>query len=84
MFLFLKFHFVSGLDPTIREVWRKVSCKIVGMKETIDSISETKDENHWWSNYDFRWEEAMEEEMCRNRGGEEMERFCAQYLGLEN
>ncbi|ESQ35622.1 hypothetical protein EUTSA_v10008770mg [Eutrema salsugineum] len=94
MSLLLKLDSVPGLDPTIREARRKVSRKIVGMQEIIDSISETKDENQWWSNYDLGvdvgqggawplyWEEAVEEEMCRDRGGEEMERFCAQYLGF--
>lgn len=94
MSLLLKLDSVPGLDPTIREARRKVSRQIVGMQEIVDSISETKAENQWWSNYDLGadagkggawplyWEEAVEEEMCREKGGEEMERFCAQYLGF--
>ncbi|CAA7029081.1 unnamed protein product [Microthlaspi erraticum] len=94
MSLLLKLDSVPGLDPTIREARRKVSRQIVGMQEILDSISETKVENQWWSNYDLGvdvgnggawplyWEEAVEEEMCREKGGEEMERFCAQYLGF--
>ncbi|VVA91057.1 unnamed protein product [Arabis nemorensis] len=95
MSLLLKLDSVPGLDPTIREARRKVSRRIVGMQEILDSISETKDESQWWSCYDIGndagksggawpmyWEEAVEEEMCREKGGEEMERFCAQYLGF--
>ncbi|KAL1199045.1 BAG family molecular chaperone regulator 5 [Cardamine amara subsp. amara] len=94
MSLLLKLDSVPGLDPTIREARRKVSRQIVGMQEILDSISETKDEIQWWSYNDLGvdagqggawplyWEEAVEEEMCREKGGEEMERFCAQYLGF--
>lgn len=96
MSLLLKLDSVPGIDPSIREARRKVSRKIVGMQEILDSISETKDEIQWWSYNDFGrvdagqgggawplyWEEAVEEEMCREKGGEEMERFCAQYLGF--
>ncbi|CAF2259299.1 BnaA08g24960D [Brassica napus] len=90
MSLLLKLDSVPGLDPTIREARRKVSRQIVGMQEILDAISEAKDENQWWSNYGdgqggawpMYWEEAVEEEMCRERGGDEMERFCAQYLGF--
>ncbi|KAL0697650.1 hypothetical protein Bca4012_053772 [Brassica carinata] len=91
MSLLLKLDSVPGLDPAIREARRKVSRRIVGMQEILDSISEAKDESQWWSNYDddgrggawpMYWEEAVEEEMCRERGGDEMERFCAQYLGF--
>ncbi|KFK43470.1 hypothetical protein AALP_AA1G129300 [Arabis alpina] len=92
MSLLLKLDSVPGLDPAIREARRKVSRRIVGMQEILDSISETKDESCYdigidagglgggaWPMY---WEEAVEEEMCREKGGEEMERFCAQYLGF--
>ncbi|KAL0797705.1 hypothetical protein Bca101_052879 [Brassica carinata] len=91
MSLLLKLDSVPGLDPAIREARRKVSRQIVGMQEILDSISEARDESQWWSNYDddgrggvwpVYWEEAVEEEMCRERGGDEMERFCAQYLGF--
>lgn len=93
MSLLLRLDSVPGLDPTIREARRKVSRQIVGMQEVLDAISEAKDESQWlWSNYDddvqgggawpMYWEEAVEEEMCRERGGDEIERFCAQYLGF--
>ncbi|KAJ0248093.1 BAG family molecular chaperone regulator 5 [Hirschfeldia incana] len=93
MSLLLKLDSVPGLDPAIREARRKVSRRIVGMQEILDAISEAKGENQWWwSGYDdddgqggawpMYWEEAVEEEMCRERGGDEMERFCAQYLGF--
>ncbi|XP_010493667.1 PREDICTED: BAG family molecular chaperone regulator 5, mitochondrial [Camelina sativa] len=96
MSLLLRLDSVPGLDPSIREARRKVSRKIVGMQEILDSISETKDEIQWWNYNDIGgvdggqgggawpmyWEEAVEEEMCREKGGEEMERFCAQYLGF--
>ncbi|KAL0653540.1 hypothetical protein Bca4012_096231 [Brassica carinata] len=48
MSLLLRLDSVPGSDPTIREARRKVSRRIVGMQEVLDSISEAKDENQWY------------------------------------
>ncbi|XP_010553459.1 PREDICTED: BAG family molecular chaperone regulator 5, mitochondrial [Tarenaya hassleriana] len=89
MSLLLKLDSVPGPDLTVREARRKVSRRIVGMQEILDSISDAKDEDPWWwcdggggGAWPLYWEEAAEEDICRERGGDEMERFCAQYLGL--
>lgn len=74
----------GGIDPAVREARRKVSRRIVGLQEIVDAICGSSVE--WnWEGYGWEWDEAvggMEKELCRERGGEEMERFCAQYLGF--
>lgn len=84
MSLLLKLDSVPGIDPTVREARRKVTRRIVGLQEILDSVSESKvDEWNWWSLNN--WDEViaqMEETVCRERGGDEMERFCAQNLGF--
>lgn len=94
MALLLKLDSVPGLDPSIREARRKVSRRIVGLQEILDGISEAKvDDNDYdyeygeWGPYGY-WRnldkvvEQMEEELCRERGGDEMEKFCVQHLGF--
>jgi len=91
MGLLLRLDSVPGVDPTVREARRKVSRRIVGLQEILDSICEAKvgadggDYCGWqWDPYGG-WDmvlEEMEEEICMERGGEEMEKFCAQYLGF--
>lgn len=74
----------GGIDPTLREGRRKVSRRIVGLQEIVDGVCGSggtvegggDDDNWWW------WCERMEEEVCRERGGEELERYCANYLGF--
>ncbi|QCD77202.1 hypothetical protein DEO72_LG1g824 [Vigna unguiculata] len=84
MALLLKLDSVPGIDPTIRDARRKVTRRIVGLQEILDSVSESQiDESGWWSMKN--WDEVladMEESICRERGGDEMERFCAQNLGF--
>ncbi|KAK7303373.1 hypothetical protein RJT34_14277 [Clitoria ternatea] len=84
MALLLKLDSVPGIDPTVREARRKVTRRIVGLQEIVDSVSEAKvDDCNWWSIKN--WDEViaeMEETVCRERGGDEMERFCAQNLGF--
>lgn len=91
MALLLKLDSVPGFDPTVREARRKVTRRIVGLQEILDSVSEAKvdDEcNYWWDYYNGsvkNWDQVMadmEESVCRERGGDEMERFCAQNLGF--
>ncbi|KAL4369111.1 hypothetical protein GQ457_05G034100 [Hibiscus cannabinus] len=88
MGLLLKLDSVPGMDPTVREARRKVSRRIVGLQEIVDGISEAKMEEHYGGRAIFTmrdWDEVveeMEEEVCKERGGAEMERFCAEYLGF--
>ncbi|KAA0062523.1 hypothetical protein IC582_028803 [Cucumis melo] len=87
MSLLLRLDSVPGIDPAVREARRKVSRRIVGLQEILDAVSEAKvDFNGWDCNGLVRnWDETvaeMEAEVCRERGGDEMERFCAQYLGF--
>ncbi|CAJ2658261.1 unnamed protein product [Trifolium pratense] len=85
MKLLLKLDSIPGIDPTVREARRKVTRRIVGLQEILDSVSEAKvDECNWWSlnNWDHVIEE-MEESVCRENGGDDdMEKFCAQNLGF--
>ncbi|KAG2688534.1 hypothetical protein I3843_09G100600 [Carya illinoinensis] len=98
MALLLRLDSVPGIDPTLRDARRKVSRRIVGLQEILDAISEAKvpgDDHYchawgtpWGYGYDGlmrNWDDLvaeMEEEVCRERGGDEMERFCAQHLGF--
>ncbi|KGN65058.1 BAG family molecular chaperone regulator 5, mitochondrial isoform X1 [Cucumis sativus] len=87
MTLLLRLDSVPGIDPAVREARRKVSRRIVGLQEILDAVSEAKvDFNGWDCDGLVRnWDETvaeMEAEVCRERGGDEMERFCAQYLGF--
>ncbi|XP_022142558.1 BAG family molecular chaperone regulator 5, mitochondrial [Momordica charantia] len=87
MSLLLRLDSVPGIDPAVREARRKVSRRIVGLQEILDAVAEAKvDRNGWDLDGIVRnWEETvaeMEAEVCRESGGEEMERFCAQYLGF--
>lgn len=88
MALLLRLDSVPGIDPTVREARRKVSRRIVGLQEILDCVSESKvDDYNWWGNKGLmkNWDDFiadMEESVCRERGGEEMERFCAQNLGF--
>nr|KYP62687.1 hypothetical protein KK1_017232 [Cajanus cajan] len=84
MALLLKLDSVPGIDPTLRDARRKVTRRIVGLQEILDSVSEAQiDESSWWPMNN--WDEViadMEETICRERGGDEMETFCAQNLGF--
>ncbi|KAK7245940.1 hypothetical protein RIF29_40794 [Crotalaria pallida] len=89
MALLLKLDSVPGFDPTVREARRKVTRRIVGLQEILDSVSESKihsEFNYWSDNGSMmNWDQViadMEESVCRERGGDEMEQFCAQNLGF--
>ncbi|KAF3451811.1 hypothetical protein FNV43_RR07907 [Rhamnella rubrinervis] len=90
MGLLLRLDSVPGVDPTVREARRKVSRRIVGLQEILDAVSEAKVEDGdggcWgYDGFTRNWDEVvaeMEEDVCRARGGDEMERFCAQHLGF--
>lgn len=84
MSLLLKLDSVPGIDPTVREARRKVTRRIVGLQEILDSVSETKLDQYNWLSLN-NWDEVlaqMEESVCRERGGDEMDKFCAQNLGF--
>lgn len=82
MSLLLRLDSVPGVDPTLREARRKVSRRIVGLQEIVDAIVE-EDVDGFWFGRDWNDVVAeMEEGVCRERGGEEMERFCADHLGF--
>ncbi|KAM7271994.1 hypothetical protein ACFE04_031208 [Oxalis oulophora] len=92
MSLLLKLDSVPGYDPAVREARRKVSRRIVGLQEILDGIVEAKadyccDDNLLWGpSGEFRnWDGVvgdMEEELCRDVGGDDLDKFCAQYLGF--
>ncbi|GAB4830771.1 hypothetical protein Ancab_004804 [Ancistrocladus abbreviatus] len=80
----LKLDSVPGFDPTVRDLRRRVSHRIVGLQEIVDAICGERIDG-WdeviWRNWDEVIEE-MEEEVCRKRGGDELERYCAEKLGF--
>ncbi|XP_023001611.1 BAG family molecular chaperone regulator 5, mitochondrial [Cucurbita maxima] len=87
MSILLRLDSVPGIDPAVREARRKVSRRIVGLQEILDAVSEAKVDFNGWDCDGFvrNWDETlaeMEAEVCRERGGDEMERFCAQFLGF--
>ncbi|GMP73415.1 hypothetical protein CsSME_00031180 [Camellia sinensis var. sinensis] len=89
MGLLLRLDSVPGFDQTVRELRRHVSRRIVGMQEILDAISDARlEDSHWdgnWCGFMRYWDDVvgkMEEEVCRERGGHEMERFCAEHLGF--
>ncbi|GLU18192.1 hypothetical protein SLE2022_345050 [Rubroshorea leprosula] len=92
MGVLLKLDSVPGIDPTVREARRKVSHRIVGLQEVLDALSAAKVEDDGYPGWGPRgiflmrdWDamvEEMEERVCVESGGEEMERFCAQYFGF--
>ncbi|CAN6704860.1 unnamed protein product [Malus baccata var. baccata] len=75
-------------DPAVREARRKVSRRIVGLQKIVDAIV-SEDMDGFWGGRDGgfgrNWDDVlaeMKEDACRDKGGEEMERFCAQYMGF--
>ena len=88
MGLLLKLDSVPGFNPTVREARRKVSRRIVALQEILDAVSEAKtvyDDDCYEYGFVRSWDDVvakMEEEVCRERGGDEMERFCAEHLGF--
>uniref|UniRef100_A0A7N0UN70 BAG domain-containing protein n=1 Tax=Kalanchoe fedtschenkoi TaxID=63787 RepID=A0A7N0UN70_KALFE len=82
MRLLLKLDSVRGMDPAVRELRKSVSRKIVGLQEVVDALAA---EEEAYGEFVRTWEEdlaAIEGEVCRERGGGEMERFCVEKLGF--
>lgn len=78
---------VPGFDPGVRELRRSVSRRIVGLQEIMDGICGERVGMEGFDGLwrDWNWDkmvEEMEEDVCRERGGEEFERFCAHNLGF--
>ncbi|XP_073279615.1 BAG family molecular chaperone regulator 5, mitochondrial-like [Primulina huaijiensis] len=75
---------VPGIDPNVRELRRHVSRRIVGLQEILDAVTDSRVEN--WVGYSMDWDNMLvgiEKEICKEKGGgNEMERFCAEHLGL--
>ena len=69
-------------DPTVRELRRSVSRRIVGLQDILDSICA-------WDGFLTDWDDVIvgiEQEICREQGGNEsheFERFCAENLGFQ-
>ncbi|PHT54416.1 BAG family molecular chaperone regulator 5, mitochondrial [Capsicum baccatum] len=84
MGLLLRLDSVPGVDPTVRELRRDLSRRIVGLQEILDAVSDTKIQN--WDGFLMDWDdvvERMEMDVCKERGGgNELETFCAEHLGL--
>lgn len=79
---------VPGHDPTVRELRRSVSRRIVGLQDILDSICEARDGNSW-DGFLTDWDDVIvgiEQEICREQGGNEsndFERFCVENLGFQ-
>ncbi|KAK9091964.1 hypothetical protein Syun_026875 [Stephania yunnanensis] len=85
MGLLLRLDAVPGVDPTVREMRRGVSRRIVGIQEVLDGVvAESRTIGGW--DWDWNWDEivrGIEEDAVREWGGGlEMERFCAEKLGF--
>ncbi|GFY91683.1 BCL-2-associated athanogene 5 [Actinidia rufa] len=83
MGLLLRLDAVPGVDPTVRELRRRVSRRIVGLQEILDGVSDARVE--YWDGFVRNWDDVLgkiEEDVCREIGGYEMERFCAENLGF--
>lgn len=84
MRLLLKLDSVRGIDPVVRELRKSVSRKIVGLQEVVDAVAAAEENEGCWE-FVRKWEEdlmAIEGEVCRERGGGEMVRFCVDKLGF--
>lgn len=87
MGLLLDLDSVPGFDPTVRELRRRASRRIVGLQEVMDGICGSESigvEMDDWDGF-WNWDEMMGEmegQVCRERGGEELERFCELNLGF--
>ncbi|KAF8391634.1 hypothetical protein HHK36_023940 [Tetracentron sinense] len=83
MSLLLQLDSVPGIDPTVRDLRRSVSHRIVGLQEILDAVSDSRIDDS--DGFLMNWDEAVaeiEEDVCKDRGGDEMERFCAENLGF--
>ncbi|KAA8515589.1 hypothetical protein F0562_018800 [Nyssa sinensis] len=84
MELLLRLDSVPGMGPTVRELRRHLSRRIVGLQEILDAVTDERVED--WGGFLRNWDDDdvanIEEEVCIERGGHEMGRFCAENLGF--
>ncbi|XP_043690778.1 BAG family molecular chaperone regulator 5, mitochondrial isoform X2 [Telopea speciosissima] len=83
MALLLRLDSVPGIYPAVREIRRAASRRVVGLQEILDAVADARvhDADGFLTNWDQMIAD-MEEDVCLRRGGEEMERFCAEKLGF--
>ncbi|KAJ4981031.1 hypothetical protein NE237_031868 [Protea cynaroides] len=83
MALLLRLDSVPGIYPAVRELRRATSRRVVELQEILDAVADSKvhDAEGFLTNWDQMIAD-MEEDVCRRRGGDEMERFCAEKLGF--
>uniref|UniRef100_A0A803M1N6 BAG domain-containing protein n=2 Tax=Chenopodium quinoa TaxID=63459 RepID=A0A803M1N6_CHEQI len=80
----LKLDSVPGINQSVRELRKRVSRRIVGLQEVMDGICGDHRAMDGWDLW-RDWDEGfggIEERVIRERGGEELERFCAHNLGF--
>ncbi|KAK9681444.1 hypothetical protein RND81_10G002500 [Saponaria officinalis] len=85
----LKLDSIPGYDPGVRELRRRLSRRIVALQEVMDGIcgemKMMRTINGWDEIGQFDWDEVIgriEEDVCRERGGDELNAFCAHHLGF--
>ncbi|CAO2842454.1 unnamed protein product [Amaranthus hypochondriacus] len=80
----LKLDSIPGFDHGVRMMRKNMSRRIVGLQEVMDGICYDERVMDGWDVW-RDWDEGfsgIEEKVCRERGGEELERFCALHLGF--
>ncbi|CAH9093488.1 unnamed protein product [Cuscuta epithymum] len=83
MGLLFRLDSVPGIDPTVRDLRRSVSRRIVGLQEILDAVSDANIEP--WDGFMRDWDdylEKIETDVCRETGGGDIERFCVENLGF--
>ncbi|XP_010252622.1 PREDICTED: BAG family molecular chaperone regulator 5, mitochondrial [Nelumbo nucifera] len=83
MSLLLQLDSVPGVNPTVRELRRSVSRRVVVLQEILDAVADARVDDG--DGFLRNWDEViahMEEDACKERGGEELERFCVEKLGF--
>ncbi|KAK9084721.1 hypothetical protein Sjap_025132 [Stephania japonica] len=72
MGLLLRLDAVPGADPTVREMRRGVSRRIVGIQDVLDGVVAVPENSRTIGGWDWDWDEmvrGIEEEAVRERGG---------------
>ncbi|XP_074307451.1 BAG family molecular chaperone regulator 5, mitochondrial [Silene latifolia] len=81
----LKLDSIPGFDPGVRELRRSLSRRIVALQEVMDGICGERLRMDGWDDVGLDWDEVIgriEQDVCRERGGDELEMFCANNLGF--
>lgn len=87
----LKLDSVRGFDEGVRMLRKHMSRRIVGLQEVMDGICGGDHYHHshrgimdgWdlWRDWDDEFG-GIEEKVCRDRGGDELDKFCQLHLGF--